>query len=133
MVQALSGDTLRLGSLDPVRDLTFVRDTAREFIAAAKADDVLGEVINLGTGDGCSVGELVERIGALLGKKLTVEQDPARVRPTGSEVMRLISDNSKAKQTAGWRPTVDLDDGLRETLEHVERNLGTYKADLYCV
>ena len=133
MVQALSGATLRLGSLDPVRDLTYAGDTARGFVAAARAEGMVGQVVNLGTAEGVSIGELVERIGALLGKELTVEQDPARVRPAGSEVMRLISDNSKARRITGWQPTVGLDKGLRATLDYIERHLGDYKADLYCV
>jgi len=133
IVQALSGETLRLGSLDPVRDMTYVEDTARGFVAAGRADGVAGEVINLGTGEGFSVGQLVERIGALTGRELTVEQDSARVRPAGSEVMRLISDNTKARRLTGWRPETSLDEGLRKTLAHVERNLGAYKANLYCV
>ena len=129
--QALSGDTLKLGSLDPVRDLTFVTDTARGFLAASRSDKVIGEVVNLGVGDGPSIGQLVERIGALLGKELKVEQDPARVRPANSEVMRLISNNEKARALMDWEPQVSLDDGLKEVIQFVEANLSQYKVNIY--
>jgi nucleoside-diphosphate-sugar epimerase len=133
IVQALTKGELTLGSLDPVRDLTFVKDTARGFLAAAKSEKVIGEVINLGVGDGPSIGELVERIARLLGKELPVQQDPARVRPKGSEVMRLISDNTKALELMDWRPEVDLDTGLQATIKYVEQHLQEFKADIYAV
>ncbi len=133
IVQALIKGKLTLGSLDPVRDLTFVKDTARGFLAAAKSDKVIGEVINLGVGDGPSIGELVERIARLLGKELPVSQDPARVRPKGSEVMRLISNNTKALQLMDWKPEVSLDDGLQATIDYVEQHLQEFKADIYAV
>jgi nucleoside-diphosphate-sugar epimerase len=121
IAQALAGGALRLGNLDPVRDLTFVTDTARGFLAAAQSPQATGEVINLGVGQGPSVRELVDKIGKLLGRPLEVEQDKARVRPKGSEVVRLISDNRKAQKLTGWTPQVDLDSGLAETIEHVRK------------
>jgi len=133
IVQALSDGELELGSLDPVRDLTFAPDTARGFIAAAKSDQVLGEVVNLGVGEGVSIGELVERIGKLLDRRLTVREDPSRVRPSGSEVMRLISNNTKAKSLMRWSPTADLDTGLKATIAYIEAHLADYKPALYCV
>jgi nucleoside-diphosphate-sugar epimerase len=129
--QALSGDVLKLGSLDPVRDLTFVTDTARGFLAAYRSNKVVGEVVNLGVGDGPSIGELVERIGKLLGKELIVEQDPARVRPANSEVMRLISNNEKARTLMDWQPQVSLDDGLQQVIEFIETNLSQFKVAIY--
>ena len=133
IVQALSSSELELGNLDPVRDLTSAFDTAQGFIAASKSEKMLGEVVNLGVGEGVSIGELVKRIGKLLGRKLAVRKDPNRVRPPASEVMRLISNNAKAKSLMGWAPTVDLDTGLKATIEFVEKHLVDYKAELYCV
>ena len=59
ITQALTGDTLRLGSLDPVRDLTYVEDTAAAFVAGVTAEGVEGETINLGVGEGVTIGDLV--------------------------------------------------------------------------
>ena len=133
IVQALSGGELKLGSLDPVRDLTFVTDTARGFVAAAKSDKVVGEVVNLGVGNGVSIRDLVDQIGDLLGKSLVVRQDAARVRPADSEVMRLISDNSKARSLMEWEPEVDLTSGLEAVIRYIEQHLSEFKSDRYAI
>jgi NAD dependent epimerase/dehydratase len=124
--QALAGDTLRLGALDPRRDLTFVSDTVGGFLAAADAPAALGRTIQLGTGTDVSVGELVELVGELLGRELTVELETRRLRPSRSEVMRLISSPALALELTGWSAEVDLREGLRRTIEwheaHVRRD-----------
>lgn len=133
IVQALAGDVIRLGSTTPVRDLTYVTDTADGFIAAGRAECAAGTVVNLGTGEGLSVGQLVDETSRRLGRTLTVETDPQRVRPVQSEVTRLISDNRKAAEVLGWRPVVSLSDGLDATIRDVERHLTAYKAQAYNV
>lgn len=131
--QALASDTLRLGSLDPRRDLTYVADTVEALIGAALAPAAIGRTIQLGTGEDVSVGEIVERVGAVLGKPLTVEHDPQRVRPAGSEVQRLISDPSLARELIGWEPRVSLTDGLAETIEWIAANPQRYRIDEYAI
>lgn len=133
IVQALTNGRLRLGSLDPVRDLTFATDTARGFLMASLSDSVIGDTVNLGVGEGSSVRELVDLVGQLLGKELPVEIDQKRIRPANSEVMRLISDNSKAKERMGWQPRVSLKDGLEQTVRFVEQNLDAFKSNIYTV
>lgn len=133
IAQALAGNELKLGSLDPVRDLTFATDTARGFIAAAKSEKVIGELVNLGVGKGVTIGDLVDRIGKLMGKNFTVQQQDQRVRPQNSEVMKLISDNSKAKELMDWQPQVSLDDGLQQTIEFIEKYLHEFKSDQYAI
>lgn len=133
ITQALTGDVLKLGNLDPVRDLTYVEDTARGLIAGAECDAALGSVTNLGTGTGHAIREVVETVGRLLCKELTVEQDPDRVRPAGSEVERLISNNGRAREVMGWSPQVDLETGLAKTLDYIREHLDEYKPDHYNV
>jgi len=133
IVQALTKNAVALGSIDPVRDLTFVQDTASGFIAAAKSDKTVGELVNLGVGKGVSIGKLVEIIGELLETNLQIELDQKRVRPSGSEVMELISNNSKANTLMQWQPIFTLKDGLQETIEYVKGHLHHYNADVYAV
>jgi NAD dependent epimerase/dehydratase len=133
VTQALSGDVLRLGSTDPVRDLTYVTDTADGFIAAARAGLQGGEVVNLGCGAGVSIQQIVDEVGQLLGKPLRVETDRSRVRPPQSEVVRLISDNRKAAAIMGWRPTVALCDGLEATIRDIDAHLDDYKVGRYAI
>ena len=131
--QALAGSTLRLGSLHPRRDLTFVEDTAAGFVAAATSDAAVGRTIQLGTNHDVSVGDLVDMVAEVLGHELTVETDPARIRPDKSEVERLISGPELARELLGWEPTVDLREGLSRTIEWIERNAHRYRVDHYVI
>jgi NAD dependent epimerase/dehydratase len=131
--QALAGGPVRLGSLHPRRDLTFVEDTAAGFIAAARASGVEGRTMQLGTGHDVSVGDLVEQVGELTGTELVVEQEAERVRPEKSEVERLVSSPEIARELTGWEPTVPLREGLARTIEWIERNLDRYRVDQYVI
>jgi NAD dependent epimerase/dehydratase len=132
--QALAGSTLRLGSLHPRRDLTYVADTAAGFVAVAQAgDQVVGRTLQLGTGTDVSIGELVQLVAELVGKELTVELDPDRVRPSKSEVERLISSPALAAELTGWTPAVTLREGITRTIEWIERHADRYRVDEYAV
>ncbi|MDQ6692921.1 MAG: GDP-mannose 4,6-dehydratase [Chloroflexota bacterium] len=133
ITQALTSDVVRLGALSPTRDLTFVHDTVRGFLLAGSVSGIEGETINLGTGQEVSIGGLAERIIALVGRSVTLEADPARLRPEKSEVLRLIADNRKAALRLGWTPTVSLDEGLELTIEAVRGSLSRYKPAVYNV
>jgi nucleoside-diphosphate-sugar epimerase len=131
--QALAGDTLRLGSLDPRRDLTFVSDTVEGLIAAAVSDAAIGRTLQLGAGSDVSIGDLVDLIATIVGRELTVEHDPARVRPPSSEVMRLISNPARMQELTGWSCQVSLQEGLARTLEWIAANRGRYRTDHYVI
>jgi NAD dependent epimerase/dehydratase len=133
ITQALAGTVISLGNLDPVRDLTYVTDTAAAFLAAARSPKTIGEVINLGVGHGTSVRELVEQIGKILKRELKIEIESPRVRPETSEVMRLVSDNRKASAMMGWKPKVDLETGLAATVQHIQKHPEFYKDRGYVV
>jgi dTDP-glucose 4,6-dehydratase len=99
-----------------------VDNTVEGFVRIAQAKGVLGEVINTGMGTEISIGELVEQIGALLKKKLTVQKDKARLRPAESEVERLLADTRLAQEALDWRPKVDFISGLKRTIDWHKRN-----------
>jgi dTDP-glucose 4,6-dehydratase len=133
ITQVLAGDTVRLGALTPTRDLTYASDTAAGFVAAGEAPDAPGRTINLGVGQEISIGDLSTRIQALMGREVTVEHDAQRDRPANSEVERLVSDNTQAREVLGWAPDVTLDEGLRRTIEWMSRNLDRYRPGTYTV
>jgi nucleoside-diphosphate-sugar epimerase len=123
---------VRLGNLAPTRDLTFVSDTVEGFVCAAEAGErALGKTVNLGAGSDISIGDLALKIASLSGKAVSVQSDDQRMRPGGSEVERLLSDNRLARELIGWTPQVTLDAGLRLTIEWVERNLSRFRPDTY--
>lgn len=132
LTELLAGRTLvRLGRLDPRRDLVFVADTVEGFTRAGAADGVDGEVIQLGTGRTVSVAELFDIACRVLGVEAGVEQEAQRFRPDGSEVMVLQADPSKAKALIGWEPQVTLEDGLRRTADWLSRHRTLYTATHY--
>ena len=108
---------VRLGRLDPKRDLTYVADTVDGFVRAALAPDVEGETIQLGTGRSVSIGELFAMARGLLGVDAETVEDPARLRPAGSEVMVLESDPARARRLLGWEAATPLERGLQLTID----------------
>ena len=131
--QAFTRDEVKLGSLEPSRDFTFVEDTVEGFLRVASADNVLGEEINLGNDNTIRIGDLVEKIFGILGKTPKVITDSQRVRPGKSEVMKLWASNQKAKDLIGWEPRVSLDEGLLRTIEWISAHLDLYQPDQYTV
>jgi len=131
--QALVKDEVHLGSLDPVRDLNYVKDTVKGFVAIAGSDKTTGQVTNVGAGKGITIGDLAEKILDLMGVKKKIVADDQRVRPKNSEVMELICANDRAKELASWQPQYTLEDGLKETIEFVKAHPDLYKPDIYNV
>ncbi|GMV41770.1 MAG: dTDP-glucose 4,6-dehydratase [Myxococcales bacterium] len=125
--QALANRVVRLGNLAPVRDFTFVRDTAAGFIAVAECDRAIGDVVNVGTGKGIAIGDLAARIVAVLGEDIPVEHDATRLRPDASEVFELLCEATRAREWCGWEPRITLDAGLAEVVAWVEGHLDHYK------
>ena len=133
-VQILAGNReIRLGSLSPTRDLTFVKDTARGFEEIFRSEASRGEITNVGTNTEISVAELVDTIARLVGVEVTVLPETQRARPPASEVERLRCDNAKILRLTGWRPLHTLEQGLRETLEWLQQHQSRYKPELYTV
>ena len=135
IAQAVAGlPELKLGALSPVRDLTYVKDTAEGFLAVAESDECVGVVTNLGQGKGITIGDLAGRILALCGRDdMPVVTDEQRIRPERSEVLELICANARAKERCGWEPRWSLDDGLKETIAFVKDHLDQYRPKAYAV
>jgi NAD dependent epimerase/dehydratase len=133
ITQALASNVVRLGALEPRRDLTFVSDTVTGMIAAVSSPSTVGRTIQLGTGDDVSVGEIVTLVGELVGKQLEVQREEQRVRPQQSEVERLVSDPRLARELTGWEPSVTLRDGLAQTIEWIGANTHRYTIDQYVI
>jgi NAD dependent epimerase/dehydratase len=133
ITQALTGDTVRLGSLNPVRDLTYVADTVDGFIRIAESTKTVGKTINTGSGQGVTIGELTEMIIRLANPKAKTVCDDARIRPENSEVMKLVCDNRLARELAGWEPKIPLEDSLARTVRWMRDNVRSYKPGRYNV
>ena len=132
--QILAGTKqIKLGSLHPTRDLNYVEDTCRGFMALANCDQAIGRTINIGSGREISIGDLAAMIIRLMGADVKIETDDERTRPKESEVERLLCDNRLIHELTGWTPTMTLEEGLRMTIDWFRSagNLDKYKWDIY--
>lgn len=130
---------IKLGSLTPTRDFTFVHDTARGFIAAAANEATVGKVTNIGSGFEISIGETVRLIAEAMEVSIEIESDAQRKRPDNSEVERLWAGTDRARERMGWQPEFGGREGflrgLTLTAEWFSQpeNLRRYKHDIYNV
>ena len=131
ITQALAGGVVRLGNLDAIRDFTYLDDTVEGFLLTAQADTWNGETYNLGSGEEISIGAIAALIFRLMGKQAEIQLEKSRLRPEKSEVLRLISDNRKAKLELGWQPTVGTEEGLRRTISWIGEHLDLYQPEEY--
>ncbi len=125
---------IKLGSLSPMRDFTFVKDTAQGFIRVAEADNSVGQVINVGSGQTQTIGDTLQLILEILGQPdLPVLTEEQRIRPEKSEVGLLLANNQKANDLLNWSPQYSFREGLALTVEAIQQSLGSYKAGIYNV
>ncbi|MBA7621033.1 GDP-6-deoxy-D-mannose reductase [subsurface metagenome] len=134
ITQILDGkNKIKLGNLTPTRDLTYVKDTVKGFIEVLKSKDLFGEITNIGMKEEISVGDLAKYIAEFMNTKIEIVSDEERIRPNGSEVERLVCDNSKILEKTNWKPEYSLEKGLLETIWWFEKNLNYYKSRIYNV
>jgi NAD dependent epimerase/dehydratase len=109
--------TIKIGDTTPVRDFTFVDDTAAAFLAIGTVSRIeFGRPYNAGTGKSVTVAELIELVRELTGCRKPLEYDAERTRPPKSEVRALLADSSRLAAATGWRPATDLREGLKRTI-----------------
>ncbi len=132
ITQLLSGSKeIKLGSLTPTRDFTYVKDTCRGFVEIARSNESIGQVINVASQTEISVGDLARNIIEVLGVDAKVVADNQRKRPDNSEVTRLLGSNEKVRTICGWKPEVSFGEGIKSTADWFRNNLNKYKANIY--
>lgn len=100
---------LILGDGLQTMDFVFTEDIARANLLAA-ASDATDDVFNIGSGTETSLVELAEALQRVMGSRLSLEFGP----PRGTNgVTRRLADVSRARDTLGWKPEIDLEEGLR--------------------
>lgn len=126
---------IRLGNVEPTRDLTYVGDTCRGLIALAECDHVTGEVVNIGSNVEIRIREVFRLIAELMGSDVQLITDESRIRPGNSEVERLWCDNTKIKKLTGFLPVYPIEEGLQLTIAWFQKaaNLQLYKPAIYNV
>lgn len=133
ITQCLNDQLLRLGNLEPTRDLNYVANTVEGFLLAASSPICLGRTINLGSGREISIGNLSKLISKLTRRDIKIQQEEQRVRPENSEVDRLVADCTLAGELLGWHPVIDLEKGLKITIESFKKNIERYRSNAYVI
>jgi NAD dependent epimerase/dehydratase len=124
---------IKLGALFPTRDLLYISDTVKGFLAIAKSDETNGEEINIATQSEISIENLFNKIVSLIGTSAMITCEEVRFRPDKSEVSRLCGSNKKLKVLTDWQQDYSLHDGLEKTIEwfREKNNLNSYKRYIY--
>jgi GDP-4-dehydro-6-deoxy-D-mannose reductase len=104
---------LKVGNLEPNRDVMDVRDAVRAY-AAIMRTGTSGSVYNVASGVGRSVRAVVESLVARAQVTIRIEQDPARFRP--NDIPFLIGDPSRLQAATGWSPQVSFEKMLDDLL-----------------
>lgn len=132
MSQLLAGKTeIKLGSLTPTRDYTYVKDTCWGLLKILESEKTIGEEINIASNQEISIGDLAEKLIQMINPGARITVDESRVRPEKSEVMRLFGSNQKICSLTDWMPRFSLEQGLRETISWFREHVKQYKAELY--
>jgi len=134
ITQLLNGNQeIRLGSLHPTRDLNYVQDVCRAFIALSKCDEAIGNEVNIGSENEMSMADLANMLIEIVGANARVISEEQRIRPKESEVERLVCNNNLIKELTEWEPEISLEEGLLRTVKWFRKkdNLCKYKSDIY--
>lgn len=132
--QLLSGaESLTLGALTPTRDFNYVLDTVDALIALGLCPNAEGRVINIGTGQDWSIEQTAKMLMEITNRSLPIVSDEARIRPEGSEVNRLVADNTLIKSLTDWTPKISFRDGLKCTSDWIQHNVSLFNPSFYSV
>ncbi len=136
IIQIASGmKEIKLGDVTPTRDFSYVEDTCRGFFAIAESEQSIGKTINIGSNFEISIADTLNIIKELMNSDVEFIIDEQRIRPHNSEVFRLWCDNTKIEKLTGFKPQVDIQEGLQRTVDWFtdSQRLGQYKAGIYNV
>lgn len=112
--QRIGAPVVKVGNLEPVRDLLHVQDVVDAYVRLL-GQGKAGEVYNVASGEGVSLADLLFRMAALLGVRPIPEADPDLLRP--ADIPHLVGDAAKLRALTGWRPRRSLDDLLQDVLD----------------
>jgi len=104
-----------VGNLEARRDFTDVRDMVKAYLLAVEKCES-GEAYNICSGNAVKISELLDLLLSMTKKKITVKQDPDRIRP--SDVELLQGDYSKFRKQTGWKPKIPFEKTIEDLLNY---------------
>jgi dTDP-glucose 4,6-dehydratase len=133
---ATGNKKIKLGSMHPTRDFTFVEDTVSAYISILESGLGVGEVFNIGSNFEISIGDTANLILTLMNSSAELISEDIRLRPSNSEVTRLWADINKINKTFGWEPKFGKESGFSSGLQKTINwfsdlnNLTYYKSNI---
>ena len=106
------------------RDYMFVTDAADAYTRLGLADNVIGQAMNIGTGIETDIATLARLIIKIMEAKIE-PNFTGKINP--GEAGRLVCNPSKGMKMLNWKPTVSLEDGLKQTVDYYLKNTNLYK------
>jgi len=117
---ALAGEDFRTTPGEQKRDFVYVNDVVTGLLACAEAPGGEGRSLELGTGQAHAVRGVVERIWAITGARGRIR--PGALPYRAGEVMHMVANADLTAQLIGWNAQVNLEEGLRRTVEAMKTN-----------
>ena len=134
IIQALySKNEIKLGNVKSSRDFTYVSDTCNAFLDILKLKNLFGSTLNVGSNNEYTIEDIVKKILIKLNSKANIKKEEKRKRPSNSEVVRLVCDNSKILKQTNWKPKINIEEGLVKTINWFKENKDLFKHDIYHV
>lgn len=132
ITQLLAGkEEIKLGALSPTRDFNYVKDTANGFYQIYLSEKTIGQETNIATAQEVSIGELAQLLIDKINPAAKIICDEERLRPTKSEVNRLLGCNEKIHELTNWTQKYTFEQGIEETIEFLRANMDKYKPEIY--
>jgi len=103
------------GDGEQARDFVYVKDCARANVLALKTNNI-NTIYNIGCGQGTTVNEIFTLLKEITGYPRDPIYGPAKI----GETRRIYLSAGKARQELGWMPIVDLEEGLKQTVEYCQ-------------
>jgi GDP-4-dehydro-6-deoxy-D-mannose reductase len=113
--KGLKEPVIHVGNLDAQRDFTDVRDIVKAYLLAIEKGEI-GDVYNICSGNGRKIQEVLDILLSLSNKKIKVQQDPNRMRP--SDVELLVGGSNKFREKTGWKPDISFEKTMKDLLEY---------------
>jgi len=115
----LDGSSFPVSEGKQKRDFCHVSDIAKGILAATQNSNAIGETINLASGIPITIREIIEKIRELIGSG-TPEYGKLPYR--AGESMNVVADITLAKKLLAWQPKIDLETGLKQTIQYISTN-----------
>lgn len=104
-----------VGNLEAKRDFSDIRDVVKAYYLSLEKGEA-GEVYNVGNDKAYSIREVLEMLLSFSKIKVSIKEDPERMRP--SDVPHLICDSSKFREKTGWVPEIPFEKTLEDLLNY---------------